>query len=519
MNNTNMPRGCGVLLHITSLPSPYGIGTLGKEAEEFVDSLKSSGQRYWQVLPINPVGYGNSPYQSYSAFAGEPLLIDLDDLAANGLLTREQCREVDFGAAPDYVDFEKVSRTKMQLLNEAHTAFSQNVNGVKGVDVSYLAFIREESEWLDDYALFMALKEKNGGKAFTEWETGLCLKEDAAVSEMLNQDKDNELSKRIDFWKFTQFFFYRQWYKLRRYANKNGIKIIGDIPIYTSPDSADVWTNPDLFLLDSERKPTKVAGVPPDYFSETGQLWGNPLYDWDAMKKTGYSWWLKRLKKAARLYDSIRIDHFRAFDTYYAVDAGEKTAVKGEWLQGPGMDLFNVIAESGILGEQHGEDENTPAIIAEDLGELFDSVKILLRNTGFPGMKILQFGFNPENNDNEHLPHNYGNNMAVYTGTHDNSTINGFLKSADRATRKMAKNYIKPSFPEPMYMACIRRLYSSNAGIVIIPMQDILGLDDSARMNRPGTISDKNWVWRMKKGEFKKSVIKKLNRLSETYFR
>ena len=487
------------MLHITSLPSPYGIGTLGKNAEEFVDTLRDSGQKYWQVLPINPVGYGNSPYQSYSAFAGEPLLIELDDLIANGLLNRKKCDDADFGADPSFVDFEKVARTKMQLLKEAHAAFSE--------DVAYLAFVKAEAEWLDDYALFMAIKEQNKNVSFTEWGDSLRSYDKAETEQFINKDNN---SNAVDFWKFTQYIFRRQWDKLRRYANKNGIKLIGDIPIYASPDSADVWTNPGLFLLDEERKPTKVAGVPPDYFSKTGQLWGNPLYDWQAMKNDGYAWWIKRFKKAAELYDTIRIDHFRAFDTYYSIPYGEKTAVNGKWEVGPGMDLFNAINKEKSL--------ETFPIIAEDLGELFDSVKILLRQTGFPGMKILQFGFNNENSDNEHLPHNYDKNMVVYTGTHDNSTVNGFLKTKN-APRGMAKRYLRPRLFEGMHRACIRSLYASNAGMVLIPMQDILGLDDSARMNIPGTIGGKNWIWRMKKGAFKSAEIKRLKSLSECYFR
>ncbi|MCL1902945.1 MAG: 4-alpha-glucanotransferase [Oscillospiraceae bacterium] len=503
MNNIN--RSCGVLLHITSLPSPYGIGTLGKDAEEFIDALRDSGQKYWQVLPINPVGYGNSPYQSYSAFAGEPLLIDLDDLVGNGLLTRKSCEEADFGADPSFVDFEKVAAVKMQLLREAFKTFTEGTNAV---DVAFLAFNSEEAGWLDDYALFMAIKTSNKNVAFTNWSRPLLLRDKKAIEDFLEQDG---IGKEVEFWKFTQFFFHRQWNKLRRYANKSGVKIIGDIPIYASPDSADVWTNPGLFLLDADCKPTKVAGVPPDYFSETGQLWGNPLYNWDA--PLVFDWWIKRFKKASELYDTIRIDHFRAFDTYYAIPYGEKTAVKGEWLNGPGMDLFNAVKKEKTLA-------NFP-IIAEDLGELFDSVKILLKQTGFPGMKILQFGFNNQNQDNEHLPHNYKSNMVVYTGTHDNSTVNGFLK-AKNAPKSMAKNYIKPGFLEPAHWACIRSLYASTAGIVLIPMQDVLGLDDSARMNTPGTIKSGaggNWVWRMKKGEFKPAALKKLKSLSEVYFR
>jgi 4-alpha-glucanotransferase len=495
-----MKRTCGVLLHITSLPSPYGIGTLGKAAEEFIDTLHDCNQKYWQVLPINPVGYGNSPYQSYSAFAGEPLLIDLDDLVANGLLTKSKCEDADFGADPTFVDFEKVARVKMQLLNEAFKSFSE--------DVAYLAFIKEEAGWLDNYALFMALKESVNNTAFTQWESDIRLFREEAVKKELDKP---EIIERIKFWKFTQFFFRKQWLRLRRYANKNGIKIIGDIPIYASPDSADVWTNRELFLLDSTAKPVKVAGVPPDYFSKTGQLWGNPLYDWVEMKKDGYVWWIERFKNAAKLYDTIRIDHFRAFDTYYAVPYGEKTAVNGKWQTGPGMDLFNAIKKDKVLADY--------PIIAEDLGELFDSVKELLAQTGFPGMKILQFGFNPNNEDNEHLPHNYSNNMVVYTGTHDNSTIKGIMKSSDKSAQSMAKSYVAPKFSESMNWACIRSLYASNAGMVLIPMQDLLGSDDKARMNRPGTVGGTNWIWRMKQGDFKPAIAKKLKRLSEVYFR
>jgi 4-alpha-glucanotransferase len=494
-----MKRSSGVLLHITSLPSPYGIGTLGKNAHEFVDLLRECGHKYWQVLPINPVGYGNSPYQSYCAFAGEPLLIDLDDLVANGLLSKSKCEEADFGADESFVDFEKVIRVKMKLLNEAFESFKE--------DVGYLAFIKEEAAWLDNYALFMAIKEANGNVAFTQWEKNIRSYEDKAVANAMD-----EYDRRVRFFKFTQYVFRRQWAQLRRYANKNGIKIIGDIPIYASGDSVDVWTNPELFLLDDERKPVKVAGVPPDYFSKTGQLWGNPIYDWVEMKKDGYLWWLERFKKAADLFDTIRIDHFRAFDTYYTIDSSEKTAVNGKWQTGPGMDLFNAVRskkEKALEGLE---------IIAEDLGELFDSVKVLLEQTGFPGMKILQFGFNPDNQDNEHLPHNYSTNMVVYTGTHDNSTIKGYLNSADKSTRNMAMNYLKPRIFEGVNWACIRSLYASNAAMVLIPMQDILALDDRGRMNTPGTIGGSNWIWRWK-GRISKSAIKKLKLLSEVYFR
>lgn len=489
-----MERSCGVLAHITSLPSPYGIGTLGKDAEKFVDFLSLAGQKYWQVLPVGPVGFGNSPYQCFSAFAGSPLLIDLDDLVGNGLLTKSECEEADFGADPSYVDFEKVSRVKDRLLNRAFSSFSE--------DVAYLAFVREEATWLDNYALFMAIKEANNGVSWDNWDEGTRFRADDALKKA-----SEDLSDRVNFYKFTQYLFLRQWEKLKRYANKNGVKIIGDIPIYAAYDSADVWANRDLFLLDEGGKPVKVAGVPPDYFSKTGQLWGNPLYDWESLKSVDYVWWVERFKKSAKLFDSVRIDHFRAFDTYYAVPFGEKTAVNGKWETGPGMELFEKVGEA--LGDY--------PVIAEDLGEVFESVKVLLRETGFPGMKILQFGFNPGNVDSDHLPHNYPKNAAVYTGTHDNSTMKGWLKAADKNSRNMALRYVKPVLFEPAHWACIRCLYASRAHTVIIPLQDILDLDDKARMNRPGTVAG-NWIWRMKKG-VKKSAVKKLKSLADTYFR
>lgn len=488
-------RSCGILMHITSLPSPYGIGTFGAEADAFVDWLKSAGQEYWQVLPLSPTGYGDSPYQSFSTFAGNPLLIDLDDLVQNGLLSRTECEEADFGADPSFVDYEKVYRTKMRLLKKAFESFSE--------DVGYLAFVQEEAEWLDDYALYMSIKEANELNSWLTWDKELRFRKSAA---MLKARED--FAERIGFWKFVQYTFSRQWQKLRRYANKNGVKIIGDIPIYVAMDSADVWSNTDLFMLDVDCNPTKVAGVPPDYFSATGQLWGNPLYNWERMKKEKYLWWIKRIKKAAELYDIVRIDHFRAFDTYYAVPYGEKTAVNGKWEIGPRMELFDAIKEE--LGDVN--------IIAEDLGDIFESVKDLLRETGLPGMRVLQFGFNPENHDNDHLPHNYPVNCVAYTGTHDNSTVKGFLQAADKKSRKMALRYLKPQLFEDKAWLFMRSVYASRAMLVITPMQDVLSLYDTARMNVPSTLGG-NWIWRMKKGQNTAKYAKKLTELSKTYFR
>lgn len=482
-------------MHITSLPSPYGIGTFGAEAEAFVDWLKAAGQKYWQVLPVGPTGYGDSPYQSFSTFAGNPLLIDLDGLVSMGLITKKQCDDADYGADPTYVDFDKVTATKMALLRAAYEKFDENVG--------YTAFIKNEAEWLDDYALFMAIKAENKQVSWTEWPDDIRLRQPEAISAAAER-----LEKESGFWKFLQYIFYSQWEKLKGYANKNGIQIIGDIPIYVSPDSSDVWANTYLYQMDHNGNPKAVAGVPPDYFSATGQLWGNPLYDWDAMKKEKYSWWISRIEKAAKLYDIVRIDHFRAFDTYWSVPYGEKTAVNGKWEQGPGMDLWNAVKEK--LGDAN--------IIAEDLGDIFDSVKELLKASGFPGMRVLQFGFNPESNDNDHLPHRYPENSVCYTGTHDNSTVIGWYKAADPKSRAMLKKYIKPLPFEKLNRAMIRELYKSRTGLAIVPMQDVVGLDDRARMNIPSTLGG-NWKWRAKKSYFSEKNAAFMKDMAETYYR
>lgn len=481
-------------MHITSLPSPYGIGTFGAEAEKFVDWLKSAGQKYWQVLPVGPTGYGDSPYQSFSTFAGNPLLIDLDDLVKSGLLTKEKCT-ADYGNDPACVDYDKVTPIKMKLLREAYRNFEE--------DAGYLAFTRAEKEWLEDYALFMSLKGSNNQVAWNNWNDGLRLRKAEAI-----EDARERLKNETGFWKFVQYIFYRQWDRLKTYANSNGIQLIGDIPIYVSPDSADVWANPELFLMDKSLNPKSVAGVPPDYFSATGQLWGNPLYDWAAMKKENYAWWIKRIEKAAKLYDIVRIDHFRAFDTYWAIPYGEPTAVNGKWEQGPGMDLWNAVKEK--LGGV--------SIIAEDLGDIFDSVKELLKDSGFPGMRVLQFGFNPESSDNDHLIHRYPVNSVCYSGTHDNSTVMGWYKAADEKSRAMCRKYLKPRPFEKLNIAFIRELYKSSAGLVIIPMQDVIGLDDRARMNIPSTVGG-NWKWRAKAGQITPKQAAMLKDFSETYYR
>ena len=388
-----------------------------------------------------------------------------------------------------------MNRNKTALLREAFAGFTD--------DVGYTSFVIEEQDWLDDYALFMALKDKFGGRPWSDWDDDIKLREPEAVKRWTEELKDD-----IKFYKFVQYIFYRQWDRFHRYCNKNGIQLIGDIPIYVSPDCADVWAQPELFELDEKRVPKRVAGVPPDYFSATGQLWGNPLYNWEEMHKTGYKWWLKRIGKSKENFDMLRIDHFRAFDTYYAIPYGHKTAENGTWEKGPGMELFNAIKND--LGDVN--------IIAEDLGDIFDSVKELLRDTGFPGMRVLQFGFNPDNTDNDHLPHNYPKNCCAYTGTHDNSTIMQWYREADPKSRAMARRYVKPRLFERFSAACVRVVYASPANLAIIPMQDILGLGANARMNVPSTVGG-NWKWRMLPGRLTASRAEKLRSLADTYFR
>lgn len=490
-----MNRTCGVLMHITSLPSPYGIGTLGKEAEKFADWLVSAGQSYWQVLPIGPTGYGDSPYQPFSSFAGNHLLIDLDELCEHGLLDKSDCENADYGADPEYVDYDKISKTRNELLRKAFAKFVD--------DVGYTSFVLEESSWLEDYALFIALKGKFGGKPWTQWEEDIKLRRPAAIEKY-----SEELKDEIRFVKWCQYIFFRQWNRFHGVCKAKGIQIIGDIPIYVSPDCSDVWANPALFELDERLNPKRVAGVPPDYFSKTGQLWGNPLYNWQEMKKTRYDWWIKRVKKSAQLYDMLRIDHFRAFDTYYAIPYGNETAEHGNWEQGPGMDLFNEIRKQ--LGDV--------SIIAEDLGDIFDSVKKLLAESGFPGMRVVQFGFNPENSDNDHLPHNYPKNSVCYTGTHDNATIMQWFKEADAASKKMAKRYLNKGTFDKFNVCAIRAAYASPSFLTVIPMQDILGLGKRGRMNVPSTLGG-NWGWRMQTKQLKSKHAALLKDLAVTYMR
>ena len=491
-----MERASGVLLPIFSLPAKYGIGCFSKEAYQFIDRLKAAGQSYWQILPLGPTGYGDSPYQSFSTFAGNPYFIDLETLTGEGLLTAQEC---EYGCArirEDKIDYEKIYKIRFQILEKAFSRFGENDE--------YRAFVSENQFWLEDYSLYMAIKDRNGGVSWNEWEEPLKNKESQAI-----ENAKAELSRQIAFYKFQQYEFDRQWKRLRSYANENGIEIIGDIPIYVAFDSADTWSAPEMFRFNDALEPIDVAGCPPDGFSQTGQLWGNPLYDWEYHKKTGYDWWIRRIEHCFRLYDVVRIDHFRGFDEYYAVPYGEKTAVHGKWMPGPGIELFRTLEEK--IGRKR--------IIAEDLGFLTPSVIQLLKESGFPGMKVLQFAFDSRE-DSNYLPHTYTRNCVVYTGTHDNDTTKGWYHTAAGSTRQFAKEYMyKPRLDEDTLAGdFIAMAMGSAADLCIVPMQDYLGLGSDARINTPSTLGG-NWEWRMKPGEPDEGTVREMERMTKIYGR
>ncbi|MDO4187662.1 MAG: 4-alpha-glucanotransferase [Lachnospiraceae bacterium] len=491
-------RKSGFLLPVASLPGKYGIGSFSKEAYKFIDTLKAAGQSYWQILPLGPTGYGDSPYQSFSTFAGNPYFIDLDTLIEEGLLKKSEVNSFDWGNNKSYIDYEKIWLSRFKVLK---IAFDRSNIEKKA---AYKKFIKENAFWLDDYALYMAVKNKFGGVSFIEWDEDIRLREENAVKKYTK-----ELKEEISFYKFQQFKFNEQWVKLKAYANKNGIKIVGDIPIYVAFDSADTWANPKLFKFDKNGLPTGVAGCPPDGFSATGQLWGNPLYDWKYHKKTGYAWWVERIRNCYKLYDVIRIDHFRGFDEYYNIPYGDSTAEFGKWEKGPGIDLFNTLKKE--LGEMD--------IIAEDLGFLTDTVLKLVKDTGYPGMKVLQFAFDSRE-DSDYLPHNYIKNCIVYTGTHDNNTTKGWYQELSKVDRKFANEYlnIDETKADDVHWECIRLAMGSVADICVIPVQDYLGLGKEARINTPATLGD-NWKWRMADKAFSKALTSKIYKLTKMYAR
>lgn len=489
-------RTCGILLPISSIPSAYGIGTFSKEAYEFVDFLEEAGQSYWQILPLGPTGYGDSPYQSFSTFAGNPYYIDLEELVKTGLLTRQMCEECDWGSDETYVDYEKIYLSRFKALREAF----QN-SGIEE-DKDFKAFVAENDFWLPDYALYMAVKDSYEGKSWSEWEEDIRLRRPEALAKCKEQFRE-----QIAFYEFQQYMFNIQWTKLKKYANDKGIKIIGDIPIYVAFDSADTWANPELFQLDESGLPTGVAGCPPDSFSATGQLWGNPLYRWEYHKETGYEWWMKRISYCYKLYDVVRIDHFRGFDEYYNIPFGDETAEFGKWEKGPGYDLFNVMKEK--IGDK--------PVIAEDLGFLTPSVDELLKKTGYPGMKVLQFAFDSREK-NDYLPHNYTANSVVYTGTHDNDTTLGWYQVISCEDRSFAEQYLDIRSNKELVWYFIRAAIASVSDTAVIPMQDYLELGGEARINVPSTLGD-NWKWRMVKGQIEEGLAEKICELCRTYGR
>lgn len=491
-------RSSGILLHPTSLPGRFGIGDLGESAYQFVDFLEASGQRLWQVLPLGPTGYGDSPYQSFSAFAGNHLLISLDELVKEGALSPS-----DVEGAPQFpaerVDYGAVIDFKRPVLKRSFERFEASASPAQRGELS--EFCETNRHWLDDFALFMALKDRFGGAPWNEWDTDIATRE----SEALGRWAD-ELSDQITFHQYLQFQFFRQWLAVKRYANRRGIRIVGDIPIFVAYDSADAWANPDLFYFDEEGNPTVVAGVPPDYFSETGQLWGNPIYRWDVVAENGYAWWIERFRAAFRQVDIVRVDHFRGFEAYWEVPATEETAIKGRWVKGPGVDLFRAVEQT--LGQL--------PIIAEDLGVITPEVEALRKSLGFPGMKVLQFAFNGDNG-NEYLPHNYERDYVVYTGTHDNDTTRGWFESCPEDERDFALKYLGTDGGE-IHWDLIRLAFSSVADMAVVPLQDVLGLGSEARMNYPSRASG-NWTWRYTSDMLTDDMVARLRMLAEVYDR
>lgn len=495
-------RSCGVLLHISSLPSEHGIGTLGKEAYKFVDFLKKAGHEYWQILPVGPTGYGDSPYQSYSAYAGNPLLIDLDLLIKEGLVSENDPDIAVMDKKKGFYDYSQLFSLKNIVLQKAYRKFIGFDDTEK--IAKFRKFCRKNAFWLDDYAMFMALKYHFKQQMWTSWDDDIRLRKPEAM-----KSYSEKLSEMIDCWKFVQYIFFRQYRSLKKYANKNGVKIYGDMPIYVSMDSADIWAQPELFMLDSDNRPTKVAGCPPDAFAPTGQLWGNPLYDWEAMEKDGFKWWISRVKYSAKLFDLTRIDHFRGFESFYAIPAEDETAENGEWLKGPSMKLFKAINKA--LGEV--------PLVAEDLGFLTEDVRNMLKESGYPGMNVLEFAFGEDKADSSYLPHNYVKNSVVYIGTHDNQTAKGWLSSVTPKVRRFVRRYTGAAIGESDVWALIRTAYSSVSMLAVIQMQDFLELGDKARMNIPSTIGGGNWAWRMEKGVCTDKLAKRMKKLAKLYYR
>ncbi|WP_298531505.1 4-alpha-glucanotransferase [uncultured Ruminococcus sp.] len=490
-----MRKSC-ILMHISSLPSEYGIGKMGKHAFEFVDFLNSAGVKCWQILPLSPTSYGDSPYQSFSVNAGNPYFIDFEILEGDGLLERHEFASFTWETQPDKVDYKLIYDNCFKVLRIAYSRFKP------AKFPEYKEFCEANKSWLDEYGLFMALKSRNDGKPWFEWEGEIALHKPKAVTEAKKQ-----LKTEIGFYKFMQFEFSRQWKALKKYANDSDIEIVGDIPIYCALDSVEAWADHRLFWFNRKRRPVCVAGCPPDEFSPTGQLWGNPLYDWDYHKKTGYKWWIERIRTASELYDIVRIDHFRGFESYYTIPFGNKDAVVGEWKKGPDYELFRMAEEK--LGRLN--------IIAEDLGFITPEVREMLDKCGYPGMKVLQFGFSDGKND--YLPHNFTTtNCFAYTGTHDNETLNGWVESLDKKSLKFAKKYLNVNRKSEIPMAVVRAAWGSVAEVACAQMQDFLDSPVGDRMNTPSTLGC-NWQFRTKQADFTPELAKKIRKLNKMYNR
>lgn len=489
-------RSNGILMHISALPGPYGIGDLGKGAYDFADFLKSTKTQYWQILPLGITGYGDSPYQSFSAFAGNPYFIDLDELVKDGYLHQDEIQSADLGDDPGKVNYAKLYENKMPLLRSAYDKARHKISR------RLESFLKQEAAWLDDFALFMAIKSVRAGESWQKWPKALKERDQTVLAEFKESHEEE-----IYFWVFTQYYFFKQWEKLKKHVNSLGIKIIGDIPIYVAEDGADVWSNPKLFVLNRQLAPTAVAGCPPDAFTADGQLWGNPLYDWQAMKQTDYKWWIKRIEESFRIYDTVRIDHFRGFESYWVIPAGATTAVDGKWVKGPGLELFDKVKEK--LGDLD--------IMAENLGFLTPEVEDLINDTGFPGMNVMVFGFDARE-DSDYLPHNYIKNSVVYTTNHDTQTMMGYFKTAPKSEVHYARQYLRLSEKEGLNWGVIRGAWASTSYLAVAPVQDLLGLDDRARFNVPSTLGD-NWTWRMNEGALTDEIRHKLLELTKIYRR
>ena len=489
-------RTSGILMNISSLPGKFGIGTLGKEAYHFVDFLEAAGQSCWQILPICPTSYGDSPYQSFSTFAGNPYFIDLDLLAEDGLLNKTDYCRIKWGSSDTEIDYPLLYKKRFKVLKLAYENFK------KGDMSAFHSFEKKNEIWISNYGLFMSIKDSFDGLSWFQWDEPLKKRDPHALWEFKTAHQDEVL-----FWEFLQFKFYEQWFKLKEYANEKGIKMIGDIPIYVAADSADVWVNPDIFDLDENLNPKHVAGCPPDGFSPTGQLWGNPIYNWKRCAETDYCWWIERMRAAVHTYDIVRIDHFRGFESFFSIPAQDETAEFGSWEKGPGIEFFRTLEkELGSL-----------PVIAEDLGFLTPAVREMLAASGYPGMKVLEFAFDPRE-ESDYLPHNFDRNCVVYPGTHDNNTIAGWFEEIDEESRAFCIKYLNLKKDDNFVWEFIRAAMASTADMAVVQMQDYLELGSDARMNTPSTLGG-NWVWRAKRKDFSPKLASKIRDLTKLYCR